>query len=226
MNTSFLKSLKYMPLLAIGAIAPVVNAQNVNPSKSNKASSSEMTKEKTDTAASDSSKLTPMYFETWTFYFDAVDRTTTSIYFDPGSAMLTSMEKMRLRDWVNNLKQDNQGRVSAIVASWSDKPYPMANNSVLTKSDRDLAESRNQNVKEALRESGVTSIETFSMAERPNWFQRTFATDSAQIKGEAKDKQWDENNESRIASILNRRGGPSRSVILFRPVGNTAVTGR
>lgn len=63
----------------------------------------------------------------------------------------------------------------------------------------------------------MNKVEAFNMAERPNWFQRVFHTDAAQIKGEARNKQWDSKNEERLSNILKRRGGPSKAIVIFRP---------
>lgn len=160
-------------------------------------------------------------FESWTFYFDQLERNASTVYFDKGSALIPPVEKDRITDWVTTMKLNHPLR-NVVIASWSDQPYPAKGVGNLTKSDKDLAAQRNTNIRDLLKAAGVGSVETFSMAERPNWFQRTFGTDAAQIKGEAKDKHWDSSNEARLSAILKRRGGPSKAVIILRPYSNDA----
>lgn len=172
---------------------------------------------------SDSAAVAPnrdgYIFESWVVYLDQVDRHASTVYFDNKSAMIPSIEKMRIQDWANAYKNSNV-TPKVVVASWSDKDYPNSPNAELNQSDRSLADMRNQSIKDALKEVGITSVETFNMAVRPNWFQRTFSSDSAQIKGEAKDRNWDDKNEARMAAILKRRGGPSSSVLILRPLND------
>ncbi|MBC7658504.1 MAG: hypothetical protein H7249_02225 [Chitinophagaceae bacterium] len=181
-------------------------------------------KKSSDKKSSESAGMTPnpdgVVYESWYVYLDQVDRHASTVYFDQKSAMIPSIEKMRLQDWANTYKNNNV-TPKVVVASWSDKDYPKAPSMELSKSDKDLADLRNQSIKDALKEVGITSVETFNMAVRPNWFQRTFATDAAQIKGEAKDKHWDDKNEARMSMILKRRGGPSEAVLILRPVGDS-----
>ncbi len=163
--------------------------------------------------------------ETWTIYFDEVDRTAMTVNFNKGSSALAPGEKERLENWVSDAAQKNP-KLKMVVASWSDKLYPVRGTPELTKDDRNLADDRNDMVKGILKKAGA-SVETYSMAVRPNWFQRAFSTDAAQIKGEAKNHGWDNKNEDRIASILEKHGGPSKAVIILRPVsGDTMTTGR
>lgn len=163
-------------------------------------------------------------FETWTVYFEEVDRNAISVYFDKGSANLSSLEKQRILDWATIVKDQNAA--APIVASWADKAYPSGKES-LSKADRDLAEKRGQAVKDVLNQAGSKPAEVFNMADKPNWFQRVFATESARIKGEVKAKSWESKTDDMVAQILHRRGGPSKAVIMFKPTGKgTTVTGR
>lgn len=167
----------------------------------------------------------PEVVEAWGFYLEMVDREATSVYFDKGSSTLTALEKTRIQDRVKALKDDKM-LDEVVVASWSDKPYPAANEK-LSDADKSLADKRNDAVKSVLRDAGVKSLDAYSMAEKPNWFQKVFGTDAAQVKGVAKDHGIDGKDEAHIAKILARRGGPSRSVIIFRTEKyKTSMSGR
>lgn len=218
-----MKTLVYSVIGYSFLTASVGMSKDTNTMNTSKDSGSKSTSE----SAANTMQSEPYVFETWTFYFDQLDRKATTVYFDEKSSLLPEIEKLRLQDWALTFKQ-NTSTPKVVVASWSDKNYPAEPAKSLSKADKDLADRRNASIKQVLSDAGLGSVETYNMAVRPNWFQKAFSMDSAQIKGEAKDHHWDNKNEDRIAAILKRRGGPSASVIILRPLGDAGrlTTGR
>ncbi|HYX34559.1 MAG TPA: hypothetical protein VE954_15765 [Oligoflexus sp.] len=154
--------------------------------------------------------------EIWTVYIDRMDKEALTLTFPKGSAELSASDQVRLRELMPTWKtQKDLDKV--IVAAWSDQAYPVEKGARLSDAARDLAERRAEKIENFIEAfTGADDVDTFSMAEKPNWFQKTFATDAAQIKGAANNRQVDSLNEDRIHKILDSKGGPSKAVIILK----------
>lgn len=153
--------------------------------------------------------------EVWTIHLDRMEKEAVTISFSKGSADLSTNDQARLRELVPAWQKD-KGIDKVIVAAWSDQPYPAQESVRLPETERDLAEKRADRIEDFVEKLGVKDVDTYSMAEKPNWFQKALATDAAQIKGAASDKQIDSLNEERIKRILDSKGGPSKAVIILK----------
>src|SRR5690606_17748749 len=114
--------------------------------------------------------------------YDLLDKDITTVRFESGSAELSESARSDLRSLVQSVRDDSKVE-KVIVASWADKLLPSHSDAKLTEQDRNLANKRSENVEKALKDLGAKDVETYSMAEHPNWIQKTFATDEAEIKG-------------------------------------------
>jgi len=153
--------------------------------------------------------------EVWTVYLDRMEKEAVTVTFPKGSSELSASDQARLRELVPAWQKDKEID-KVIVAAWSDQPYPAQEGVRLPEAARDLAEKRADRVEDFIEKLGVSDVDTFSMAEKPNWFQKVLATDAAQIKGAARDKQIDSLNEDRIKKIIDNKGGPSKAVIILK----------
>jgi hypothetical protein len=146
---------------------------------------------------------------------DRMEKETTTVTFSNGSSTLSEAEQNKIKALIPGYTGDkNIDKV--IVAAWSDQAYPQAADQKLPESARDLAEKRADVIEDLLEKNGVNDVDTYSMAERPGWISRVFQTDQAQVKGQARDKGMDNQNEERISQILTSKGGPSKAVIIVK----------
>jgi hypothetical protein len=137
----------------------------------------------------------------------------TTINFDEKSAELSGGEKTTLRSVVNAVRKDDKVQ-KVIVAAWSDRQLPNNNDAKLPEADQELAKQRMDAVAKALTEMGVGEVETYNMAENPNWMSDVFNTKDAQVKDVVrKDKKADE-TANVIGAKINEKGGPSKAVVI------------
>jgi len=145
----------------------------------------------------------------------AHSRVTNSavVDFTPGDASLSSED----RDQIRNLVKDARGHSGVIakveVAVWSDKDRPLRGD--LSKSDQNLANERAENIKNALKMSGLTeSVKVFNMATGSNWVARAFMTSDAELdsvfaKKDAEIMRGD-------FKIIKDNGAPSKAVVIVK----------
>lgn len=149
-----------------------------------------------------------------TAFFDMIDKESVTVSFDKGSATLTEGEKTSLRAAVTAARGDAKlSRV--VVAAWSDSDLPRNNDVKLSEQERDLAEKRADNIETFLETIEVGNVDTYSMAEHANWFERMFKTDEAQIKKSMKGMEINEETERTLAEKLTSKGGPSKAAVLI-----------
>ncbi|HET9241280.1 MAG TPA: hypothetical protein VFO10_28705 [Oligoflexus sp.] len=204
--------------LALGLIETQARADNEKDNKTNKTTESKERNAKAQT------QPTPVVVtEFWTIYIDRLEKESVAVEFPKGSAELPAAEQTRISDWTRAWKQEKDID-KIIVAAWSDEPYPAQSTTRLSEASRDLAEKRADTVEDLIEKSGISDVDTFSMAEKPNWFQKAFATDAAQIKGAVPNKRMDSLNEDRIRKILDAKGGPSKAVIIVKRDMNRQAT--
>lgn len=146
--------------------------------------------------------------------YELLDKDMTAIKFAKDSDALTDGEKQSIRAFVTAAK--NNGKVDKfIVAAWSDEEMPKGDKKLSDK-QKNLADDRNHAVKQALKEAGADDVEGFSMATDANWIQKTFNTEGAQLKGEGKIKDADDQFTANIGQRLRSKGGPGTAVIVAK----------
>lgn len=103
------------------------------------------------------------------------------IEFDQGSSHLSSTAKMI----INTITVDTAyaHEISdVIVISWSDQEYPSDNLKQLSKTQRELALSRNEAIKNYLKTIRSFDIDTYSMAEQPSSLSRILNNSETRLK--------------------------------------------
>ena len=103
---------------------------------------------------------------------------------------------------------------SYIVATWADQEYPTKGE--LSREQRKLADSRSKNIKRALSASAPEKINTYEMTKQPNWIQRAFSTNTAELKGKGADMTRNQNLLKEIGERLQEKGGPRTAVIVAK----------
>ncbi len=105
----------------------------------------------------------------------------TEIQFREGSSSLSDEAKKSLRSMLTEPRFDDRVE-EVIVLSWADQNYPSKEVSKLSKEQRNLADQRNDNVKEYLKSMRDLDVKTFNMAERPSSFSKLFNTADSELK--------------------------------------------
>jgi hypothetical protein len=70
----------------------------------------------------------------------------------------------------------------------------------------------------------VADVDTYNMAEKSNWFARAFNTNDAEVKSLMTEQDAPKNIEPQELTIVQKRGGPRRAVILVEPLEDMART--
>ena len=147
--------------------------------------------------------------------YELLDKDITTVNFKKGSSNLSNAEISSLKSLVTAAKKN--GVVEEfVVAAWSDQEYPTAPDQKLTVKQRDLADKRNDQIKNVLKEADSGTVSTYSMAERPSWIAKTFNTEDAQVKGAGKNSSADDQAEIHIGKRLRDKGGPSKAVVVVK----------
>ncbi len=133
--------------------------------------------------------------------------------FPAGSSKLSAAQKRQLKA----LRDSASGDVDKIhVAVWSDRPFPIDEKKKIPERQQSLADKRIDVVEKYLDdELGLDGIETYSMAERSNWFARAFQTDEEDLKSLFTIQGAPADIEQEELEILRARGGPRKAVILI-----------
>lgn len=136
------------------------------------------------------------------------------IQFKPGTATLTEGSKKMLQSLVTTAKKS--GEIEQIhVAAWADKGFPKGENAELKDADKKIAEGRAEAVENYVNDQlKVSDVKTYSMAEKSNWFARTFNTDEAELKDAFTQKDRPANIDPEEFNVVRGKGGPSKAVIL------------
>ncbi len=146
--------------------------------------------------------------------YELLDKDMNTIKFAKDSDALTDSEKQSIRAFVTAAK--NNGKVDKfIVAAWSDQEMPKGD-AKLNDKQKNLADDRSHAVKQALKEAGADDVEGFTMAVDANWIQKTFNTEGAQLKGEGKVKDAEDQVNANIGQRLRSKGGPGTAVIVAK----------
>lgn len=154
-----------------------------------------------------------------TAVFDLIDKESVTVSFSDNSAEVSDAEKTALRAAVKAV-QNNKKIDRVIVAAWSDSALPSDEKMKLSDNAKKLANKRAENIKKILIEVGVQNVDVYSMAAQPNWFQKAFKTDDAQIKASLKGKKVTDNVDKTIANELAAKGGPGKAAVIIVPEGS------
>jgi hypothetical protein len=108
----------------------------------------------------------------------------SEIKFEKGGSALSEAQKKEIVDLV--AKARSQGTLDKIeLLAWADKEYP-SKKAKKNMDDINMAESRIKEVQQYLKSSlGISSVDSFNMAERPNKAQKFFNTPENKLKGKA-----------------------------------------
>lgn len=106
----------------------------------------------------------------------------TELEFDKGSSKLNSASQLKLERLLSRV-QANENVDSIKVISWADQEYPTESSKGLPDSQKKLAENRNETIKNFVEKiNDGLSVDTLSMAERPNEFAEFLGSEDARIK--------------------------------------------
>jgi hypothetical protein len=153
-----------------------------------------------------------------TAIYDITDKSSIDIKFDKGTAALSSSQKGQIKSLVSAFASD--GRVKdVVVAAYADENYPRER-SELTKGARELATRRGDAVRDELKRAGAKEVTVYNMAEKANWFEKTFVTSDAQVKREASSSPDAVSEEDAFFESLGRHlrkvGGASKVIVVMR----------
>lgn len=143
------------------------------------------------------------------------------INFSGKSANLTDAQKREIRTLIDTAKQ--KGEIDQVhVAVWSDKAFPQEGQN-LTDAERNLAEQRISGIETYMNEQlQVSNVETYSMAEKTNWFARAFNTNEAELQSLFSQQGAPQNVDPQEFRIVKKEGGANKAVILIEMKGQKA----
>lgn len=143
----------------------------------------------------------------------AEKRTVETIAFDQGSPQLSEEAKGKIRTLIDSAKQDGGVR-EVKVAVWSDSESPVRARKDLPKEDRQLAETRGDNVKNFLKHDlDVRHVKVFNMAEGTNWLAELFHTEAAELE-QIFSAQGYHGKVSPELGLIRDHGKPSHAVVV------------
>jgi hypothetical protein len=155
---------------------------------------------------------------------DLFDNQTVTIEFSGSQKTLSQDAKDKIKSLMNSFKGE-RALENAHVAVWGAYNFDSAefrNNE--SKRDSDLIDDRAESVEDYINEvaSGV-DVETYNMAENPNWFEKTFNLDAAKLKSAMKneverEKIFTDKGDRKLAElakVFSSEGGADKAVIVF-----------
>jgi len=150
--------------------------------------------------------------------YELFGKDTATVSFESGRANISEEERRNLAAVVSAVRADAT-IASAVVGAWSDKDFPGNKGQQLSTSERRLADERVAAVKDLLINLGVSSFETYTMAESVSWMGRLFNTDDAKVKGEGRLGDANDQVAAEIGRVLRDKGGPGKAVVIIRRAG-------
>lgn len=151
--------------------------------------------------------------------YQILDQDLLKVKFNEGSAVLSKDSLAALSDFVKTTK--GEARIDHyIVASWADQDFPVQGK--LSHRAQKLAELRSKNIKKVLDNLGSTHTNTFEMTTQPNWIQRAFSTETAELKGKGSSNTDNERLSKQIGQRLHDKGGPDSALIIARFKGQVS----
>lgn len=105
-----------------------------------------------------------------------------TVEFDRGSGSLSPDDNQKLSQIIEEAKM--KGSIDEVkVVAWADQYYPSADLKKLSAAQRDLADKRASNIKNYLQDNlSVDDVDTYNMAERPNYLEEILKTSDAKVK--------------------------------------------
>ncbi len=151
--------------------------------------------------------------------YEIIDKNIEVVSFDVGDADVSDLAKTSVKALIDANKSQLE---RVVLASWSDKKLDAAK---LESTDEELAKKRVENMSQYMRDSlKVESIESYNMAVRPNWFEKTFNMDEAKLKQAImKGTVPLENQDKEIVAMaraVSEYGGPGKLVVVVRVKGS------
>lgn len=105
----------------------------------------------------------------------------TEFAFPKGKSALTPAAKTQLEEVV--AKAQSAGKIKEIkVISWGDAEYPSVHTKKLSRAEVKLVKDRNKSVENFVKHHEDTSVNSYSMAERPGTLAEIFSSSDAKIK--------------------------------------------
>jgi hypothetical protein len=134
------------------------------------------------------------------------------VEFDEGQSSIKPAEKDELKAALNEAKKS--GKVAEVkIFSWADQEYP-AKGVKAPKSSIQLAEQRSDSLKNMMKKDlGVSEIETYNMAKRPNALQEMLKTGTAKAKAQM-ETTGAAPTKSEDTGIFGLKGKKSAAVVL------------
>ena len=152
--------------------------------------------------------------------YQILDKDLASIKFAEGSAVLADSDMANISAFVKATY--NESKVDRyLVAAWADKDYP--DKGELSTGQRKLAALRAAHIKDALTAAGAGKIDIFEMTKQPNWIQRAFGTETAEIKNKGANITSHQKLLKEIGTRLHDKGGAHMAVIVAKFKDEVAV---
>ena len=150
--------------------------------------------------------------------YEIIDKNIEVVSFEVGDADISDLAKTSVKALIDANKSQLE---RVVLASWSDKKLDAAK---LDSADEELAAKRAENMSKYMRETlKIDSIDTYNMAVRPNWFEKTFNMDEAKLKQAIMKGTVlleDQNKEIvAMARAFSENGGPGKLVVVVRVKG-------
>jgi len=145
--------------------------------------------------------------------YQILDKDMVKVTFDANSSVLNDSSMKALADFVKATKDESKVE-RYLVAAWADQETP--DKGMLSKVQRELAVNRSNHIKKALETSGAAKIDTFEMTKQPNWIQKAFSTETAEIKGKGVSLTDNDKLMKNIGLRLRQSGGPRTVVVIAK----------
>lgn len=153
--------------------------------------------------------------------YDIIDKSSATVTFNQGKSDLSDAEKKKLQEFVTKMQAEAPVE-KFVVAAWADADYPPTGES-LPKEAKKLADERAKKVEDALKQAGANKVDAYEMTKRPNWFQKAFSTETAEVKGAARHEPWTDEVMLKVGDKLRTKGGPGKVAVVARFKGTVSA---
>ncbi len=134
--------------------------------------------------------------------------------FKKSAAEISDNDQEALQALFASLKEKKQKIEQVHVAVWSDKAF--STKTALSQKDRSLADQRAAAVENLLEvKFGIGNVESYSMAQKANWFARAYDLNENDIKALFAGKGAPGNVAPEDFQMIKTKGGPSKAVLIF-----------
>lgn len=153
------------------------------------------------------------------FFYEITDRDSSIFTLDPGVTTFSDAQLAELKTTVAAVRERHK-LLDVVVVAYADEGYPAGSKESLAEPKRKLADERATHAKAKIKELTTTSVTTYNMAKKANWFEKTFATNGSQIKQETPVKTSRASDSDlfyeSLGSFLQDKGGPGKVVVIYR----------